>query len=99
MDCRNRLHCAEALLHRFDEHLTHGLARQPLPSQARHAMTLRSRQSLAKVAVTVWPESHKISRPSEHQRRSLLVTDTVPKRAASDPPLQRRASGRACCRR
>src|SRR6218665_1154186 len=39
---------------------------RPLPGQARHAMTSRSQQSLAKVAVTVSPESHLISNPSEH---------------------------------
>ena len=41
---------------------------RPLPSQARQAMISRSQQSLAKITVTVWPESHLISKPSEHQR-------------------------------
>lgn len=50
----------------------------PLPSHARHAMTSRSLKSLVKVAVTVWPELHLISNPSEHQRRSLLETATRP---------------------
>jgi hypothetical protein len=33
---------------------------------------------LANVAVTVWPESHLISKPSEHQRVSLVATATTP---------------------
>jgi len=33
---------------------------------------------LAKVVVTVSPESHLISKPSEHQRVSLVATATVP---------------------
>jgi len=28
--------------------------------------------------ITVWPESHLISKPSEHQRMSLAWTETVP---------------------
>ena len=35
-------------------------------------------QSLAKVAVTVCPESHLISKPSEHQRVLLALTITWP---------------------
>ncbi len=41
-------------------------------------MTSRSQQSFVKVAVTVWPESHWISRPSEHHRKSLRETATRP---------------------
>ncbi|KRA78528.1 hypothetical protein ASD88_06855 [Pelomonas sp. Root662] len=41
-------------------------------------MTSRSQQSLANVAVTVSPESHLISKPSEHQRVSLALTATLP---------------------
>ena len=41
-------------------------------------MISRSQQFLAKVAVTVSPESQWISKPSEHQRKSLLATATSP---------------------
>ena len=34
--------------------------------------------AVPRVAVTVWPESHLISKPSEHQRWSLLGTSTLP---------------------
>lgn len=47
------------------------LAGQPAPTPARQTMISRSQQSLVKVALTVWPESHEISKPSEHQRISL----------------------------
>ena len=49
-----------------------------MPSHARKARISRSQQSLANVAVTVWPESHLISKPSEHQRVLLAWTATVP---------------------
>ncbi len=41
-------------------------------------MISRSQQSFVNVAVTVWPESHWISKPSEHQRWSLALTATLP---------------------
>ena len=85
---RDRFHSAEVPLHRVDQQLAHRLARQAMPSQAREPTSSRSQQSLANVAVIVWPRSHLISKPSEHQRRSLLSTATRP------------SCGRpVCCRR
>lgn len=43
----------------------------PLLSHARQAITSWSQQSLVKVVVMARPESHLISRSSEHRRRSL----------------------------
>ena len=49
-----------------------------MPGQARHARTSRSQQALANVPVTVSPESHLMSKPSEHHRVSLVLTATLP---------------------
>lgn len=49
----------------------------PLDDSCIHEALLKlaaAQQSLAKVAVTVSPESHLISKPSEHQRMLLIGT-------------------------
>jgi hypothetical protein len=68
---RQDLDRTEAFLHGLNEHSRTGSPGNPLPTHARNAMISRSQQSLAKVAVTVSPESHLISKPSEHHRVSL----------------------------
>ena len=74
----NGLHGAKAFLHGFDQYLAHRFARQALFFQPRCAIVSRSQQSFTNVTVTVSPESHLISKPSEHQRISLASTETVP---------------------
>ncbi|MDR6890998.1 hypothetical protein J2X67_005546 [Variovorax sp. 3319] len=63
---------AEALLHGLDEHFAHRLARQPFALLCPIGQDLAAEAVLGKGRVTVCPESHLISKPSEHQRMSAL---------------------------
>lgn len=78
--CRHRLHCAEAPLDSFDEHLAHRLAGEPIafPSPPDHDLTVAAvlreggRHSLAQVALDFEAIRAPAKVPARHSQTALM---------------------------